>query len=104
MVLYIFKWNIRPDQAKAYLGWAKGAIARAMAVPGVLEVRGYRPVAGASQTVLTYEFADLATWEAWYAHQDVQALILELRSFTTDLVVELWGPSPVVPGPIRPGA
>ena len=102
MVLYIWKWNIRPEKAKAYLEWAKGAIARALAVPGLVELRGYRPAAGDYQAVMTFEFADLAGWEAWYGAPDVQAAMLELRAFTTDLSVELWGPSPVIPGPIRP--
>jgi antibiotic biosynthesis monooxygenase (ABM) superfamily enzyme len=104
MVLYILKWNIRPDQMPAYMAWAKGAIARAFTVPGLVEIRGYRPVTGTSQAVMTYEFADLATWQAWYEHQDIQTLMLELRAFTTDMNMELWGTSPMVPGPIRAGA
>lgn len=102
MVLYVLKWNIRPEKTKAYLEWAKGVIPRALAVPGLLEVRGYRPVAGDSQAVITYEFADLASWEAWYGNPDIQAALVELRAFTTDVSIDLWGPSPVIPGPIRP--
>ncbi len=103
MVLYVTKWDILPDKAEAYSRWTGPAIQRVLAVPGVAEFRGYRPATGASQVVVTYEFTDLATWAAWYAHEDVQKVFDELRTFVTNVSIELWGPSPIVPKPIRPG-
>jgi quinol monooxygenase YgiN len=104
MVLYIVKYDILPDKAEAYLKWAQGAIPRALAVPGLAEFRAYRGLAGplGLQVVLTYEFADLADWAIFRAHEDMQKLDDELRQFTANLTAELWGPSPVVPQPIRP--
>jgi hypothetical protein len=69
----------------------------------VVEFRAYRPALGVFQVVVTYEFADLAAWTAFYAHEDVQKVQDELRTLTVNLTTELWGPSPVVPQPIRPG-
>ncbi len=103
MVLYVMKWDIHPDKVKAYLDWTKSAIQRTLAVPGVVEFRAYRPATGASQVVVTYEFADMATWAAWQVHQDTQKVLDELRTLATNVSRELWGPSPVVPAPIRPG-
>ncbi len=103
MVLFVMKWDILPDKVEAYLEWTKGAIPRVLAIPGVVEFRAYRPVTGASQIVVTYEFADLATWAAFYAHEDVQKVLDELRTLATNVSHEIWGPSPVVPEPIRPG-
>lgn len=103
MVLYIMKWDILPDKVEAYLKWTEGAIQRTLAVPGVVEFRAYRPATGASQVVVTYEFADLAAWAAWQAHEDIQKILDELRTLTVNVTTELWGPSPVVPEPIRPG-
>ncbi|MFZ1553189.1 MAG: hypothetical protein WAV53_17470 [Anaerolineae bacterium] len=40
---------------------------------------------------------------AWYDHDDVQRVVAELRTLATDVTLELWGPSPIVPQPIRPG-
>jgi len=103
MVLYLMRWDIHPDKKEAYTKWTEGAIRRTLAAPGVVEFRAYRPATGTSQVVVTYEFADLAAWAAFYAHEDVQAVMDELRTLTVNVVTELWGPSPVVPKPIRPG-
>ena len=104
MVLYCFKWNIHPDKVDAYSTWAGGAIQRTLAAGGVAEFRAYRPVSGAVEVVITYEFADMAAWAVWQDHADVQGVIAEVRTLATDVTMELWGPSPIVPQPIRPGS
>lgn len=103
MVLYIMKWDIHPDKAEAYLKWTESAIKRTLAVAGVVEFRAYRPAAGAGQAVVTYEFADMADWAAWQAKEDTQKVLNELHTLALNVTMELWGPSPVVPVPIRPG-
>jgi antibiotic biosynthesis monooxygenase (ABM) superfamily enzyme len=103
MVIHVQKWDIHPDKVEAYTAWAKTAIPKILALPGLVEFRGYRPVTGTSQIVTTYEFADLAAWAAWYAHEEIQELLNERRAFTLNEVSEVWGPSPIVPEPIRPG-
>ncbi len=103
MVLYVMKWDIHPDKAEAYLKFTQSAIQRTLAVPGAVEFRAYRPATGASQVVVTYEFADLAAWAAFYAHEEIQKVLDELRTLTLNMTTELWGPSQVVPKPIRPG-
>ena len=103
MILYVVKWDIHPDKVDAYKEWAKSAIPRELSVPGVVEFRAYRPVTGSSQVVATYEFANMTTWATWQEHEDIQNIFEEGRLFTTNVNIELWGPSPVVPEPIRPG-
>lgn len=103
MVLYVLKWDVLPEKFEAYLEFTKSAIQRTLAVPGVVEFRGYRVAAGDSRIVVTYEFADLPTWAAWYGNEDCQKVMDELRTYTSKLTIELWGTSPVVPKPIRPG-
>jgi antibiotic biosynthesis monooxygenase (ABM) superfamily enzyme len=103
MVLYIMKWDIHPDKAEAYLKWTEGAIKRTLGVKGVVEFRAYRPVSGDRQAVVTYEFPDMATWAAWQGHEDTQKVLTELHTVALNVSLELWGPSPVVPAPIRPG-
>ena len=102
MVLYVMKWDILPEKEKAYLKWFEGAIERTLTGPGVVEFRAYRPTNGNSQVVATYEFANLAAWSAFYADEDIQKVWDELKTLTTNLSTELWGPSPVVPKPIQP--
>ena len=103
MVLYVLKWDILPDKKEVYTEWSPSAIQRTVAAPGVVEFRGYRPATGSSQVVVTYEFADMVAWSTWDAREDVQQVLNELCDFTTNVSLELWGPSPVVPEPIRPG-
>ncbi|GIK43940.1 MAG: hypothetical protein BroJett011_77730 [Chloroflexota bacterium] len=104
MVLYCLKWNIHPDKLEAYAAWTKGAIQSTLVAGGVTEFRGYRPASGAFQVVVTYEFEDMAAWATWHDVEAVQTVLAELRTLATDVTTELWGPSPLVPQPIRPGA
>ena len=104
MVLFVVKWDILPQSIDDYTKWAKSAIPRELSVPGVVEFRAYRPATGSSQVVATYEFKDMGSWVAWQSHEDIQQIFDELRSYTTNISIELWGPSPVVPEPIRPGS
>ena len=103
MVLYVMKWNIHPDKVEAYTKWTESAMRRTLAAPGVVEFRGYRPATGAHRIVITYEFADLAAWATWESHENIQKVRNELDTLATDVTTEVWGPSPVVPKPIRPG-
>lgn len=105
MVLYSIKWNIHPGTpAEEYAAWAQGAIQRTLGAGGVTEFRGYRPASGAFQVVVTYEFEDMAAWAAWHETETVQTVLTELRTVANDVTSELWGPSPIVPQPIRPGS
>ena len=102
MVLYVVKWDIHPDKVEDYTAWANTAIPRILAVPGLVEFRGYRPATGSSQIVTTYEFVDFEAWATWYANEELQKMVNERRAFTINETSELWGPLPVVPVPIRP--
>jgi len=102
MVIYVMKWDILPD-VEAYTKWTESALKRTVGAPGVIEFRAFRSAAGAPQAVVNYEFEDMAAWANWYANEDVQNVIAELYRFATNVSTELWGPSPIVPEPIRPG-
>ena len=103
VVMVVQKWNIHPDKVEAYLKWTEGAIKRLLSVPGVIEFRAYRTTAGSHQVVVTYEFADLASWGHWFENKEIQKVLDEAYTLTLNMTLEIWGPSPVVPKPIRPG-
>jgi hypothetical protein len=44
----------------------------------------------------------VADWGHFAQSAEWQALEPELCTFVTNIRVELWGPSPVVPEPLRP--
>ncbi|MDM8540899.1 hypothetical protein QUF90_07405 [Desulfococcaceae bacterium HSG9] len=101
--MQLYKWDIRPEKAEAYQEWAPSAISRQLAVPGVVEFRAYRPATGCHQVAVTYEFADMQDWASWYYNEEIQKVFDEGRTYMANMSVELWGPSPIVPEPIRPG-
>jgi heme-degrading monooxygenase HmoA len=103
MVLSVMKWNIHPDKAEAYAEWAQSAIPRVLATEGLVEFRGYRPASGSHQVVTTTEYATMADWAAAASSETWNEIIAELHTMATDITTEIWGPSPVLPKPIRPG-
>jgi len=103
MVLWVMKWDINPDKLDSYAEWAQGAIPGAIGAGGVVELRGYRPVTGDRRVVVTVEFTDLAAWQAWYDSEAVQDVLEGMAAISQNLETDLWGPSPMVPQPIRPG-
>ena len=103
MVVAFMKWDIIADKVEAYRNWTQSAIKRTVDAPGMVEFRAYRPATGSSQVIVLYEFADFAAWAKWYSNEDVQNVFSELRTYAVNVNIELWGPSPIVPEPIRPG-
>jgi antibiotic biosynthesis monooxygenase (ABM) superfamily enzyme len=102
VVLVVIKWDIHPDKHEAYVKWRDGAIKRMLAVPGVVEFRGYRGLVGAPDHLVTYEFADLAAYAAWRGNEGIRKVLDELHTIALNVTSELWGPSTAVPKPIRP--
>jgi quinol monooxygenase YgiN len=100
MVLYVLKWDSAPEMRDEYARWLAPAIERSLAVPGVIEYRAYATIAGPTRKVATYEFADLAAWQAWYSHPDIQRMFAEWQTMTTNRTRDLWGPETMT---IRPG-
>jgi antibiotic biosynthesis monooxygenase (ABM) superfamily enzyme len=103
MVLQVMKWDVHPDKVDEYLKWAETAIKRIISVPGLVEFRAYRPASGSSQVVTTCECKDMNAWATWQGHEDMQNVMFELHSLALNVEVEVWGPSPIVPKPVRPG-
>ena len=103
MILYVLRWDTSPNRTDDYEKWAEFAIGRTVRVPGVREFRAYRPVAGKSQVVVTYEFDDFNAWEEWFNSKIIQEVFEELFKLATNVHRELWEPSPLAPEPITAG-
>lgn len=103
MVLWVMKYDIHPDRPDEYLAWAQRSIPTVAGADGVVEFGAYRAVSGSHRVVTTVQFSDLATWQTWYESEAAQTVLANAASVMVNVETELWGPSPVLPQPIRPG-
>ena len=88
---------------QAYVAWSKGASATMLQAPGLVEMRIHRNLLGSPQVRLTLVWQTLADWAKFAESAERQKLDSELLEFAANIDIELWGPSPVVPEPLRPG-
>jgi heme-degrading monooxygenase HmoA len=103
MVVYVLKYDIRPEKAEAFIKWAtESAIPRILKIPGLVEFGSYRPVTGSHQIASTYFFKDAGAVAAWFSNPDFEKITTELRTYATKVCGELWNPSPVVPERLHP--
>jgi hypothetical protein len=99
-----YELKLRPNfDQQAYGEFAKKAIGIILPSPGVVEFRAYRILLGSPQVRSTTVFQTLADWANFVDTDEWRTLQAELRAFATDLHLQLWGPSPVLPEPVRPG-
>ena len=105
MIEVDLKWDFLPgmDQ-QAYQGWAKKAIGAVLQSPGMVEFRANRNMLASPQVRTTSVWKTMADWANFAESATWQALKAELLDqYGQDFTVEIWGPSPVVPEPLRPG-
>jgi len=88
---------------QAYQEWAKKAIAFVMQSPGLIEFRANRNVLGSPFVRSTTVWQTLTDWANFAQSEEWEKIAAELRdSFGVNIRVEIWGPSPIVPEPLRP--
>ena len=97
-------WDLIPDaDQEAYGEFAKKAIGTILKAPGLIEFRASRNMLGAPQVRTTSVFRTLSDWAGFADSDKWRGLEAELRNFATNIRVEIWGPSPLLPEPVRPG-
>lgn len=102
MMESIITWDLVPnvDQG-AYAAWAKKAIGAVLKQPGLIEFRANRNLLGTPQVRVVSVWSALGDW-AKFDEDSWPPLEAELRGYATNIQMELWGPSPVVPQPLHP--
>jgi len=101
----IFTWDLPSGEGmKIYKEKTQGIISAMLKPAGVKEVRGYRnPLQTSPQAMGHIEFDSLASWQAWMQSEDYSAFLTDLRSAgATNISVQIWEASPVVPEPLKP--
>ena len=103
MVLAVIKWDIHPDKVEAYTKWVPTAIQRDLSGTGrggIPRVPGVRRFAADRHDVRVHRCRGLGgvAIECRRAERAVGTVQLALN-----VTSEVWGPSPLVPAPVRPG-
>jgi hypothetical protein len=88
---------------EAYRVWAKKAVGSAVQASGFVEFRANRSFLGSPQVRGTSVWKTLADWANYSESSIWQEVQAESSAFTTNVKVIIWGPSPVLPEPVRPG-
>ena len=97
-------WYMLPNvKQQAYIEFSKRAIGATLQAPGLVEFRANRNMLGSPKIRTTHVWQTMSDYANFIESPAWQALEVELLTFTTNLSTEIWGPSPVVPEPLRPG-
>ena len=103
MIEVTLSYGILPNiEQEAYGEWAKKTLEGILQAPGLVEFRANRNLLGDPQVRSTTVWKSLADWANYTESNAWGALEEEARGFISNIKVEIWGPSPIVPEPIRP--
>jgi heme-degrading monooxygenase HmoA len=103
MIEIIITYDFLPgENQNAYAEYAMKTIGALLKAPGFIEFRGNRNILGLPQIRSTSVWQTLSDWAKFTESPTWQALDAESRNYITNIRVEIWGPSPVTPDPIRP--
>lgn len=105
MIEVDLKYDLLPGcDMQAYQAWAKKAIGTVLQAPGIVEFRASRNMLASPQIRATSVFKTMADWANFAESPAWEEIKAELRDqFGTNISVDVWGPSPIVPEPLRPG-
>ena len=103
MIEVTFKYDFHPNiDEEAYAKLAKKATEMMVSAKGFVEFRAHRNMVGSPHVRRTSVWESLTDWAALAQDEEFQKLSVEFRTFVTNLDVQIWGPSPITPEPIRP--
>ena len=103
MVEIVFTYDFVPGMdEQAYARLARRATEMMVSAPGFVEFRAHRSLVGTPHVRRTSVWRSLSDWAALAQNPEFQEVTAEFRTYVTHVDVQLWGPSPLVPDPIRP--
>ena len=81
----------------------KDVIPTCLKAPGLIEYRAYRNALGSPFGRATTVWQSMTDWAKFVETKEWAELEAKSRTFQTNIHVEIWGVSPLVPKPLRPG-
>jgi|WetSurMetagenome_2_1015567.scaffolds.fasta_scaffold601012_2 hypothetical protein len=97
-------YDVMPDiDEGSYFEWMKKAIVPALKSRGIIEIRSHRNLKGRPTVLVVGLWEKPEDWDAFSNSNEWYELIEVLQSrYAVNIRIELWGPSPVIPAPLRP--
>lgn len=102
MVIQMARYNVRPDKAAEYATWVQANLPTLLGAPGIVELHGYRNITGETQITVLYLFDDLDAFAKWRSDDAVDQIFTDSWQYLENSHMELLGPSPIAPEPLRP--
>lgn len=104
MIEVAVTYDLLPDiDKKAYLGLLKKAIVPVLSQSGIVEIRARRSLSGSPDVLVVLVWQTLADWNRFEMKNEWARLKEEITDkCAKNMVIQIWGPSPIAPEPLRP--
>ena len=103
MIEVAFTYDFIPNfDVAAYTKVARDATQIMLSSKGFIEFRANRNMMGSPNVRRTSVWQSLSDYAAMAQSPEFQKVTQEFRKFVTNIDVQIWGPSPISPDPIRP--
>lgn len=103
MIEVAFTYDFIPNfDVAAYTKVARTATKIMLESKGFIEFRANRNIMGSPNVRRTSVWQSLSDYAAMAQTQEFQNITEDFRKFVTNIDVQIWGPSPISPEPIRP--
>ena len=103
MVEVAFTYDFIPNyDLAAYTKVARDATQIMVASKGFIEFRANRNLLGSPNVRRTSVWQSFSDYALMAQTPEFQKITQEFRKFVTNVDVQIWGPSPISPEPIRP--
>jgi len=102
MIEVAFTYDFHPNiDEDSYRKVARKATAMIVAADGFIELRANRNLLGSPQVRRSSIWQSMSHCAIFAEDPEFQSITNEFRKFATNMEVNIWGPSPYLPEPIR---
>ncbi|HTZ18023.1 MAG TPA: antibiotic biosynthesis monooxygenase [Dissulfurispiraceae bacterium] len=104
MIEVFVTYDLLPNvDQKSYIHLLKKAIVPILSQPGIVEIRARRSQSGSPEVLIVFVWETLSHWKAFEMKKEWATLKDEVNtSCASNLKIQVWGPSPIAPEPLRP--